>query len=569
MKGAKTPLLKYLIKQFQTARILRRHPELDADTLLQLQNADLPSRRKFLKDSAKTLAILGAGSMLPLAACNLDKPKAATPPTAPPGSLNGAETKKQPVVAIVGAGIAGLNCAYQLSKKGITAQIFEASNRSGGRISTGYDFFAKGSTTEMGGEFVDTNHEDMHALAAEFGLEMNNLKDDIKKNKLKPETYLLQDKLRTERSILLELAVVGKKIDADLEKCGEDYDTPFCAELDKTSLEEYVKHLRCSTWVQDLFLAAYVAEFGLDAAEQSALNFIDMLSTDVSDGFAIFGDSDEAFKIQGGNSGLINAMTNRLQNQIQMGKKLVAVRNAGTGYLLVFEGGGEVKADFVVMTMPFSVLRNLEFNLEGMTPEKKACIQELGYGMNNKLLLGFDSRFWREKKSRSAGYLFNEKIHNGWDNTHNQLENRGPGGYTIFLGGKRSLDLAEVGSKGPVPDRLVAEYLDTMNQAFPGIKSHYNNVQRTTLWSSNPYSGGSYSCYKPGQWTSISGQEIEPIGNVFFAGEHCSSDFQGYMNGGAETGRRAAEQIFKILSPGSSAIPVPDSLLRDSMKLAK
>ncbi|MGQ0645243.1 MAG: FAD-dependent oxidoreductase, partial [Elusimicrobiota bacterium] len=57
------------------------------------------------------------------------------------------------------------------------------------------------------------------------------------------------------------------------------------------------------------------------------------------------------------------------------------------------------------------------------------------------------------------------------------------------------------------------------------------------------FSRGSYACYTPGLWTSLAGAEGEPVGNLFFAGEHCSSEFQAYMNGGAETGRKAAEAI--------------------------
>ena len=67
-------------------------------------------------------------------------------------------------------------------------------------------------------------------------------------------------------------------------------------------------------------------------------------------------------------------------------------------------------------------------------------------------------------------------------------------------------------------------------------------------WIQYPYTKGSYSCYKTGQWTTIAGEEIKPNGNVFFAGEHCSRNFQGFMNGGAETGRMAAEEIVKKFS---------------------
>ena len=68
-------------------------------------------------------------------------------------------------------------------------------------------------------------------------------------------------------------------------------------------------------------------------------------------------------------------------------------------------------------------------------------------------------------------------------------------------------------------------------------------------WAKDNLIGGGYASYKVGQWTSISGEEITPQGNIFFCGEHCSEDFQGYMNGGAETGRKVAEEIIKKFSP--------------------
>jgi monoamine oxidase len=41
--------------------------------------------------------------------------------------------------------------------------------------------------------------------------------------------------------------------------------------------------------------------------------------------------------------------------------------------------------------------------------------------------------------------------------------------------------------------------------------------------------------------------EGEPVGNLYFAGEHCSADFQGYMEGAAETGVNAAMMVLKAL----------------------
>jgi len=97
-----------------------------------------------------------------------------------------------------------------------------------------------------------------------------------------------------------------------------------------------------------------------------------------------------------------------------------------------------------------------------------------------------------------------------------------------------------------LPEKIIENNLNNIDKVFNGSKAKYLGKHVFVNWIDYPYAKGSYSCYKVGQWTSISGLEIEPIGNMFFAGEHCSEMFQGFMNGGAETGRRVAEEIKKL-----------------------
>ncbi len=56
---------------------------------------------------------------------------------------------------------------------------------------------------------------------------------------------------------------------------------------------------------------------------------------------------------------------------------------------------------------------------------------------------------------------------------------------------------------------------------------------------------GSYSCWLVGQYTTFTGYEKVRQGNIHFAGEHCSFNYQGYMEGGAREGKRAANEILK------------------------
>jgi monoamine oxidase len=57
----------------------------------------------------------------------------------------------------------------------------------------------------------------------------------------------------------------------------------------------------------------------------------------------------------------------------------------------------------------------------------------------------------------------------------------------------------------------------------------------------------SYSYWRVGQYTAFAGYEGVPQGPIHFAGEHCSQDFQGYMEGGAREGARAANEVFHAL----------------------
>jgi monoamine oxidase len=60
----------------------------------------------------------------------------------------------------------------------------------------------------------------------------------------------------------------------------------------------------------------------------------------------------------------------------------------------------------------------------------------------------------------------------------------------------------------------------------------------------------SYSFYRVGQYTAFAGYEAVRQGGVLFCGEHTSIDFQGFMEGGASEGKRAAKELKRIIRGG-------------------
>ena len=79
-----------------------------------------------------------------------------------------------------------------------------------------------------------------------------------------------------------------------------------------------------------------------------------------------------------------------------------------------------------------------------------------------------------------------------------------------------------------------------------------NYVQSMTAWPRIPTALGSYTCYRPGQFTSIAGTEGTPIGHLYFAGEHCNSfyDQQGFMEGAIHSGADTSAAILSAARAG-------------------
>ena len=453
-------------------------------------------------------------------------------------------TKKNATVAILGGGIAGLTAAHYLHKAGIEALIYEATNRTGGRMHTVTDKVAPGITSEIGGEFIDSNHEEIRLLATEFGLRLKDHGADPLCTPDTKETYFIKGKEYSTKDVIAEFNKYTSQINTHQNQLGADFDTAEAIALDAKSISEYFDNLKLNGWLRTLLEAAYKAEFGAECNDQSALNFLSMISTDTSEDFNVFGESDERYGIDGGNDLLPKALAQKYSGQILTDHFATDIKSSNSGYKIIFQNGKTVKADYIICTIPFSVLREINLSIDGMTAEKKMAINELGYGNNAKLILGMRDRLWRTKHG-VAGYVINEDIHNGWDSSQGQNNNTGAGAFTIYTSTADAIALSQQVDK---QDEAVHKYLPVLESIFPGVTESFTQKTLIANWPALPTLKGAYSYYKPGQWTNIAGNEATTIGNFYFAGEHCSSEFQGYMNGGAQTGKDAAMELINVLT---------------------
>jgi monoamine oxidase len=450
-------------------------------------------------------------------------------------NLTSCVSRKGIKIAIIGGGIAGLNAAHQLKKAGFNPTIYEAAKRTGGRIMSATGLLADGITTELGGEFIDSSHKDMLDLCKEFNLGLLDMQasEEVKLGLIQHD-YFFDNHRINDKSIIeaIKPFVNTIKKDAAIVAKG-NFKNPALIALDRLSLDEYLQKIGISGWLYELLRISYTAEMGLESDIQSCLAFLSLLDTDSKNSFEIYGTSDERYKVIGGNQKVVDALAKTLEENIETGYQLAALTEKGMEYELVFQNGKQIFADFVIMTIPFSVLREVKMNVD-MSPKKEKCIKELSYGTNSKMFLGMKSRFWREQGF--SGYVLSNLIHNGWDSSQMQNDNKGAGGYSIFTGGEMGKNLN---------NNSVDGFVDNLNIIYPGFKEQFNGKKGVFNWGNAPLAKGSYACMTVGQQTAFGGVEAEPINSILFAGEHCSKTSQGYMNGGAETGRMAAEELMK------------------------
>ena len=133
--------------------------------------------------------------------------------------------------------------------------------------------------------------------------------------------------------------------------------------------------------------------------------------------------------------------------------------------------------------------------------------------------------------------LFTDELFGcGWDSTHMQPDEQAS--FTVFGGGK-SADIIFESSQ----EKLVQNFIPGINKIFTGADKIVADKQIKICWAKQPFAKAGYTSFKKGQYSTIVGWEAAPIDNIYFAGEHVSGQFQGFMNGAAETGKKAAEQI--------------------------
>ena len=476
-------------------------------------------------------------------------------------------------VAIVGAGISGLSAAMTLADNGVASTVYESSGRIGGRMfsnSTGY--WSDSQVSEWCGELIDTGHVTIQALATRFNLALDDQLGAEPSGST--ETYYFAGKYYSKTQADADFGPVYTALQADRKAAG--YPTLYNS---STAAGRVLDAMTIYDWIESrvagghaspmgqLLDVAYNIEYGADTRDQSSLNLVYLLGYQPNSArFAVFGKSDEHYRIRGGNQQLPLAIAASLANPVQTGMRLTAVAtNADGTSTLTFRSGmstSTVVADHVILTLPFAVLRSLDYSKANFDALKVRAITELGRGHNGKLQLQFTSRLWNTHGpwgvSTGTSYV-GTGYQVSWESTRGQ-----PGQSAIlndYTGGSVTDSMSLRTAFAPVSNAQVRSdaqrFLTQVEPVFPGLTALWNGKATSSLPHLDPNFGCSYSYWRAGQYQAFSGYEKVRQGNVYFAGEHCSTDFQGFMEGGAAEGIRAAKEVLTSMGKKAANLIVP------------
>lgn len=434
-------------------------------------------------------------------------------------------------VLVVGAGLAGLSAARDLTALGATVTVVEARDRVGGRAWTIREGFKDGQHAEGGADLIDGAQEEIHKLAAELGLELTRI--------LRSGWGFVRPDGRGRPQIVRHGVARGwERLAKQVSAFSEPYrlaerrwESPIVADIARKSVAEWLRSIDADDELRQTAIGLRGFFLG-DPDELSLLALVDQFATEDAPV------PDKMYRIKGGNDRLAEALSAPLGQALKLRTEVVAVSQRGRVVRVSLKNSRQVaqlSCEYVVFALPATVLRRIPIT-PALPQQQHDAFVRLKYGRATKTLLQFSRRFWRIPGRPRA---FGSPLPFGavWDGNEEQ---RGTPGILNFMSGGSASDATRELFTREGPEAL-ARSLDWL-----GVKNADLIASRQVAWDDDPWARGGYAFFDPAFDPALRSWLARPAGRLFFAGEHTSNKWQGYMNGAIESGRRAAAEVAAV-----------------------
>ncbi|MEM8696225.1 MAG: FAD-dependent oxidoreductase [Pseudomonadota bacterium] len=447
----------------------------------------------------------------------------------------GARANESVDVVILGAGLAGLHTAMQLSEAGASVLVLEARDRAGGRVQTLGDLPGR---PEAGGTQLSSNYRRFVALAERFGISL--VEDSPMQRDGPPELYVA---LRGETILpdrwaehplnpfegplaglppwALPFAAMGRgnplpEVASWRDPAFAEWDVPVSDHLGWTSAQ-----LRLGFGINP--------GYGASAYSQSALMWFQIMK-------AIAEPGGRLLTVENGNQRVPDAMAEALGDRVRYGAAARMVTSGADGVEVRTMDGGRYRARHAVVTLPASALRTVDIDPAPPRLQQQG-IRSLPYNRVVRAYFIPERRFWEEDglppsiwSDSYAGRVFALRGGGGAEITMMQS----------FITGRAAALLDRMPQAGAMA--LVQAEIERIRPAARGALRPAAYVS----WGNDPYAGGAYACWAPGQITAFADALSASHGRLIFAGEHIAVRARG-IEGALESADRAVQEVLAAL----------------------
>jgi monoamine oxidase len=421
--------------------------------------------------------------------------------------------RRRPACVVVGAGLSGLAAAHALKRAGWDVTVLEARERIGGRVLSHSFAESPGLVCELGGEWVGASHDRVRSLCREFGIA---LKDH------RFEASLLRDG-RVSRPDGWQFSAQSTTA---FEKFRARYKTLTPREQSRLDQLDWWTQLENIGFTQDDLLLRDLqdsTDFGESIRHVSA-------AAAASEYFESSPANEMDCKMVGGNSRLPRELAARVgADSIRLGAAVEEIKQRG-GRVAVRTRVRTYLADACVCTVPARVLDQIRFDPPLPAAQRDAA-GRLQYARIVKNQILFAERFWG---AENFSLVSDVTSHYYFHGTNGQPGREGI--LCSYAVGEKADVLAA--QSAPRRQEIITRDLSPVDERAPRLARAINSY----AWQRDPYTGGAYAVFRPGQWFTVRAALARPHGQVMFAGEHMA-DWQGFMEGAIVTGEAAATAL--------------------------
>lgn len=416
-------------------------------------------------------------------------------------------------VVIVGAGLAGLTAAAQLSAAAHDVVVLDGRDEVGGRSRSRP---IAGDVIELGAQFISGNHRRMRKLVTDAGLHL--IRDRyaaglIRWRGARDRSGRVIPRLNPTELLVLKRILSGPRGLRAL-SAGAAFESPR-AELDSQSVADWFEALRFSGSTRHLADCLAGALFGgADLGDVSLLELVELLRREGGAYGFMIGEVARAGHIAEGTSALCAHLRGQLTGRAHLAAAARAVELGNDSVAVHVENGEVIEADHAVMAVPTAALSRIDFtpSLPGRIREANSAIR---YGQATKVAVVVPPR----KPIQAKAFI---------------------GGSTIVAGWRTRRVL--YGFAPPSTAKCDATALaEDLCRGF-GVESHTVEHVEVVCWPHDQFTCGTYAHVSAGHFTHYRRSLPHRHGRVHFAGAERSS-WPIYMEGAVESGELAARSV--------------------------